>query len=79
MEQTRCKRNIVEQNMIKMKDITIYTNRKTLSKMVQIQMLADQVPEEHGGAVHFQRGGSHQLHTMKVSSAWTLPNYFRFK
>jgi hypothetical protein len=31
MEQTRCKRNIVEQNMIKMKDITIYTTKKTLS------------------------------------------------
>jgi hypothetical protein len=40
---------------------------------------ADQVQEEHGGAVHDQQGGGHQLHTMKVSSAWTLPNYFRFK
>ena len=42
-------------------------------------MLAAQVREEHGGAVHDQEGGSHQLHTMKVSSDLTLPNYFRFK
>ena len=35
LEQTRCRRNIVDQNMIKMKDITIYTNRKTLSKMIE--------------------------------------------
>ena len=35
LEQTRCRRNIVEQNMIKMKDITIYTTRKTLSKMIE--------------------------------------------
>ena len=35
LEQTRCRRNIVEQNMITMKDITIYTNRKTLSKMIE--------------------------------------------
>ena len=52
---------------------------KWLASSHQIEMLADQVPEEHGGAVHDQHGGSHQLHTMKVSSAWTLPNYFRFK
>ena len=31
------------------------------------------------GKVHDQEGGSHQLHNMKVSSTWTLPNYFRFK
>ena len=32
-------------------------------------MCADQVHEECGGAVHDADGGSHQLHSMKVSSA----------
>jgi hypothetical protein len=35
LEQTSCRRNILEQYMIKMKDITIYTTRKTLSKMIE--------------------------------------------
>ena len=32
-------------------------------------MCADQVHEECGGAVHDADGESHQLHSMKVSSA----------
>ena len=32
-------------------------------------MCADQAHEECGGAVHDADGGSHQLHSMKVSSA----------
>ena len=38
----------------------------------------DQVEEKHVGEVHDQEGGSHQLHNMKESSTWTLPNYFRY-
>jgi hypothetical protein len=35
LDQTICRRNFVEQYMIKMKDITIYTTRKALSKMIE--------------------------------------------
>ena len=35
LEKTRCRRNVVEQYMIKMKDITIYTTKKTFIKMIE--------------------------------------------
>ena len=35
LEQTRCKRNMVEQYRIKMKDITIYTTRKAFNWMMK--------------------------------------------
>jgi hypothetical protein len=33
--QTMCRRNIVEQYMIKMEDITIYTTKKTFITMIE--------------------------------------------
>ena len=35
LEQTMCRRNIVEQYMIKMEDITIYTTKKTFITMIE--------------------------------------------
>ena len=35
LEHTRCKRNMVEQYRIKMKDITIYTTRKAFNWMMK--------------------------------------------